>query len=174
MDDPILDLFVPWMLFNFPMELWDKAFDLGIDVESSLAEYCLNQNKITFTPEEKRILKDSLNRPYSFFEICKKNSTTDLELQDLMLGKKQNVMVPAGREWNVGEILITSISSAKEQSFSLGIGPVSLPPEFASKVSRFKSQILEEESRKKFTAKLLSEVEPELMNFYFGNFQRSS
>ncbi|RYZ82057.1 MAG: hypothetical protein EOP04_22785, partial [Proteobacteria bacterium] len=39
--------------------------------------------------------------------------------------------------------------------------------EFSSKIRNLKIQILEEEGRKNFTAKLLSEIEPELMNFYF-------
>ncbi|RYZ82058.1 MAG: hypothetical protein EOP04_22790 [Proteobacteria bacterium] len=76
------------MLFNFPMDSWDKTFEFGIDEEYSLAEYCMIRSKIPFNLEEKRIINESINRPYTFYEISKSSGKNELELQDLMLGKK--------------------------------------------------------------------------------------
>ena len=168
MDDPMDELFVPWLLFNWSVDHRQDLPSIGIPLSTTVAEDFINTNKSSISSDESAILESANRRPYTFCEVIESQPGAGLVLKDLFQKKQFEIIEKTGsKTLNAGDIILCATMLPLEgRLLNIGTGPVMLPPTMKAHIFEMRQDILDYYGRKRFSEKLLRMEEPNIIGFY--------
>ena len=157
-------IFKYWMYYSWVMEFEFIPGAEGI----TLVELCLKKHPELFTSYQKRLIKATVEAPFSFFIVQDILMDQRLFLKDILLQNEREVKECSGTHGlSKGSIVFCRLTKLDNQSFIIGTAPYALPNRFFDLTIDFRDWLLQTSETTPLTPEHLIEYDIEIREFYF-------
>lgn len=143
-DDPLNPIFLPWFIYNWTIESEEEKTLPTAPLDKTVAEAFLEAKSNELSAEAVELIKASIRRPLSFYEIVESLPGKSLKLKDLI--RQSTIEIEedaASTSLRQGEILLGAMSlplGGKIRATLLG--PFALPDACKSEISELRAELV--------------------------------
>ncbi len=173
-EDPLNALFLPWYIYNWVIEAEEDKPSPEAPLNKTIAEAFLEAESHDISPEGIALIKASIRRPLSFYEVIESVPGKRLELKDLLQGPQMIVEEDAAStSLKRGEIVIGAMMQPLDGHIRASmLGPFSLPPECKAEILDLRGEILAETGLKDLDEPTLLNREAFVLGLYLDILDR--
>ena len=122
-------VFWPWFLFNWEYDPLDAELELPGPEGRTVAELYAEKHSTRLDPLERKLIENVNRKPYSFWEVLHVDRGKGMRLQDVLAGKRIEVLERSGSEFaQSGDLLYGRAVSVDGVGMLIGLGPTIIPP----------------------------------------------
>jgi len=164
-DGPMNVLFMPWLLFNWMIEL--KPTGSSEFSETTIAELFLVGNKERISADEEFIVRGAIRCPYTLCEVIEVKPGVGMTLFDLLRRNKYEVIERSGSGFlKRGEIIYCATTDVGGFKSNVGTGPYALRPTAKRDVLELRKWMVDEIAHPEVTSEHLHEFEYDIRGLY--------
>ena len=153
-DGPEAQLFLPWLLYDWPAETDSFARRYLVEQGHRLDEW------------ERRFLEAASSAPTSYHEVLAVEPGRSLRMNDVILGTEATLFERSGSQYlHEGDLMYARVVAFEDVALIVGSGSLVIPPIEKGTVLDLKGSL--RRSFRSLSADLLRRVEPQLREYYF-------
>lgn len=137
-----MPLFIPWMIFNWPIKPASSSKKLKGLKGKTIAEIYLQDRGARMDSLELRVTEASNRVPYRFFEVLKVDFGKRVHLKDVLIGAEHTVQERSGSQYmKSGDLLFGRVIAVDEVKMFVGLAPYVIPPAFKVNLIELRNRI---------------------------------
>jgi len=161
-----MPLFIPWMIFNWPVKPTGPSKKIKGLKGKTIAEIYLRDQPVRLDSLEQRVIEASNRVPYRFFEVIQVDPGRGVYLRDVLTAKDHNVQERSGSQhMHPGDLLFGRVAAIDEVNMLIGLAPYHIPPSF--KVGLIKLRNVLKAGKPEVTESDIAAAEVEIRHAYF-------
>ena len=162
---PITVLFMPWLLFNWIVEL--KPPGAKEFVATTIAEMFLDDQSANLSVNEQDFLRSSVRCPYTLCEVAEVRPGVGMTLDDLLRQTTFDVVErSASQALKRGEIIYCATSDFNGLKTNVGTGPYALQPTVKVDVFNLRKWMHKQARTDQLTSEHLDDFEYDIRGLY--------
>lgn len=165
-----MQLFVPWLLFNWMYDPDDAEVELNVPPLQTVAEIYAEKRGQRLDKLQRRLIDAASGRPFSFFEVTSCKQGEGFRLKDIFRGIETDVIEKQGSEnARPGDILLARIVQIDHVAMLVGSSSILITPNFKPAIIDLRRNMLQEYQH--ITRDVLNEYDIEIRELYFDIYE---